>query len=205
MNIKRISQDKLRVDLSCSDLDKYDLDYQSISTSSPGTRRMLKDILLEAGDLEGFTTENCRLLIEVLPGKADGCTLYLTKLPAKETPPKELQKKSGSVTQQTTPGKCYILTCDCIEDAIGAINCFTNYPDIPLRKSSLYSYEDSYHLTFSPIRFGLDGDRLASLIASLSEYGRTGTATPAKEAILAEHGSAIEEGRAIECFIRYFH
>jgi len=200
MNIEIISQDKLKVDLSLNDLDKYDLDYLSISTESPGTKRMLKDIQFEAGEVSGFSTKNCKLLIEVLPGKADGCVLYLTKMPARESRKRRLRVPGNYNTAAST----YILTCGCVEDVIDAINCFTGYPDIPLKKSSLYNLSEKYLLTFTPVRFGLDSGRLSSLLASLSEYGRTEKSTPVKEAVLAEHGSTIKDGRAVESFIRYF-
>jgi adapter protein MecA 1/2 len=200
MNIEILSQDKLRVDLNCSDLDKYDLDYLSISTESPGTRRMLKDILLEAGEAAGFSTKNCKLLIEVMPGKTDGCVLYLTKMPIRES-----RRRRVREPESHNAGSIYILSCGNIEDAIGAINCFAHYPDIPLRKSSLYNFQGRYLLTFAPVRFGLDSDRITSLLASLSEYGETGKSSPVKEAVYAEHGCTINDGRAVESFMRYFH
>lgn len=200
MNIKILNQDKLRVDLSLSDLDRYDLDYLSISTSSPGTKRMIRDILFEAGQSVDFSTSNCKLLVEVLPGKEDGCVLYLTKLPLKISPKRRLR-----IPESQNQGKSYILTCECIEDAINAINCFTGFPDIALRKSSLYHLAGNYLLTFTPVRFGFDTRRLDSLLALLSEYGETGFASSIKEAVLAEHGHTIKEGRAVESFIRYFH
>ena len=200
MNIEILNSDKLRVNLSCSDLDKYDLDYLSISTESPGTKRMLRDILLEAGEASGFSAKNCKLLIEVLPGKADGCILYLTRMPAGKEPARQTR-----MSRPARGSNGYILACGCIEDIIGAVNCFARYPDIPLRKSSLYNFSGKYLLTFSPLRFGLDIKRLDSLLAALSEYGETGKASPVKEAILSEHGCVINDGRAVENFIRYFH
>lgn len=200
MNIEVLSQDKLRVDLSCFDLDKYDLDYLSISTESPGTKRMLKDILYEAGESSGFSTKNCKLLIEVVPGKAEGCILYLTKLPVTAT-----RKKRYRQSKNNQAVNSYILTCGSIEDTINAINCFAFYPDIPLRKSSLFNMTNKYTLSFTPVRFGLDDDRLASLLAALSEYGDTDKSSPIKEAMLTEHGQTIHDGRAIEKFLRYFH
>ena len=143
MNIKIMNSEKLRVDLTCADLDRYDLDYMSISNSSPGTKRLLKEIVSQAGQTVGFTTNDCKLLIEVLPGKSDGCVLYLTKMPVRED-----RKRRLRIAEPRGRGKSYILTCCCIEDTINAINCFTRYPDIPLRKSSLYNLADRYLLTF---------------------------------------------------------
>ena len=200
MNLEILNQNKLKVDLGYSDLDKYNLDYLSISTDSPGTKRMLNDILFEARETVGFSAKNCKLLIEVLPGKANSCILYLTKMPVRGN-----LNRCAHISEPYNAGSSYILTCNSIEDAIGATNCFARYPDIPLKKSSLYNFTGRYLLTFSPLRFGLDNERLDSLLASLSEYGEIGRTSPVKEAIIAEHGCTINDGRAVESFIRYFH
>ena len=199
MNIESLSSDKLKVNLSSADLDRYDLDYMSISTDSPGTKRMLKDILFEAEELSGFTAKNCRLLIEVLPGKSDGCVLVLTRMP------KENGKKLRSCMM--LPGKAgsYILSCMSIDDTINAVNRFARYPDIPLVNSSLYNFNGRYHLTFTPVAMGLDKTRLCALLADLSEYGDASQTSPVQEAMIAEHGSAIRNTRAIESILRFFH
>lgn len=199
MNIESLGSDKLRVSLSSADLNRYDLDYGSISSESPGTRRMLQDILSEAGENSGFSARGCRLLIEVLPGKGDGCVLYLTRRP------KTGAKPSRSRPPRRSPDGRYILTCVNIDDTIDAIHRFARYPDIALIDSSLYDFGGKYHLTFAPVGMGLDRARLSALLADLSEYGRAGHTTPAREALLAEHGHTIRGTRAVESFLRYFH
>jgi adapter protein MecA 1/2 len=196
MNIKQLSPDKLRVLLDLSDLEKYDLDYFSISSESPGTKRLLKEILYEA-QKNGFSTERCKILIEVLPGKNKGCILYLTKAPYASKQRAEHGGKNTSVSY-------YLLSCCCLDDAIEALCRFRDYPDIPMRSSSLFCYNGTYYLVFLPVLLGLDRDRLVSLIAALSEYGDTESANAVKIALLTEHGEVILKERAVESFIRYF-
>lgn len=200
MNIEKLSPDKLRVTLESAELDRYDLDYISISNESPGTKRMLKDILLAAFSSVGFSTKGSRLLIEVLPGKNEGCVLYLTKVGA------EKNSTAGvpSPHRACTVNNGFRLTCQTLEDVIGAVARFSGYPDVLLRKSALYRLNEPYYLTFTPIRFGLDNTRMNALIAELSEYGKIEESTPLQEAVLAEHGSTIQEEHAVEQFIRYF-
>lgn len=217
MNIEQIGSDRLKVFLNAVDLDKYALDYMSISKDSPGTKSMLRDILHRARQLSGFSLKNAKLFIEVVPGKNDGCVLYLTKLiqtaeyrlhtgenklPADGCPYSSQPDAAGDAEKAHSG---YILSCGSLEDTIGAINCFGSFPDVPLMSSSLYNHEESYQLAFSPVRFGLDQKRLSALIASLSEYGEMGKSSPLKEAMLAEHGKAILNERAVENFMLYFH
>lgn len=199
MDIEPIGSDKLRVSLSSADLDHYDLDYGSISSESPGTRRMLRDILSEAGETNGFSSRDCRLLIEVLPGKENGCVLYLTRRPKPAGRPARAARAPRKANGR------YILSCLNIDDTIEAILRFRRYPDIALVNSSLYNFGGKYHLTFTPVGLGLDRTRLSALLADLSEYGDTSQTTPAREAVLAEHGSTIRGSRAVESFIRFFH
>lgn len=199
VNIEMIGPDKLRVVLNLGDLNRYELDYSSIRSESPETRELVRDILAQAKSDTGFSTRNSKLLIEVVPGKNKGCVLYLTRLPltthlrtGRQEP--DTRSKSGE----------YILSCTTFDDTIGAVSCFAAYPDIPLRKSSLYDCDGRYHLIFAPVRPGLDGQRLASLLASLSEYGSAQQADPIREAMLAEHGRAISGTRAVEKMLRFF-
>lgn len=204
MNIELISPDKLRVVLTVGDLGRYELDYASISSDDPATKRLVSDILAQARSRIGFHFKNSKLLIEVVPGKNSGCVLYLTKMPcgtARNAGGQAQDTQSGSYTAQNE----YILSCSCLDDTIDAISCFADFPDVHLRKSSLYSLDGSYHLLFSPVMPGLDSRRFGSLLTSLSEYGSTGRADPVREAVLEEHGSPISSGRAVENFIRFFN
>lgn len=198
MDIQQISPDRLRVVLDLSDLDKYNLDYLSISKDSPGTKKMLREILTQAARQAHFISKNSKLVIEVLPGKNSGCILYLTRTPQ---PGRVLSKMSY---ESNVHSGDYILSCENLDDIIGAINHFADYPDVPVMKSSLYSLNTTYYLIFSPVSFGLDPVRFSALLADLSEYGKTVKATPVREAMLCEHGAHIADRHAVESFIRYF-
>jgi adapter protein MecA 1/2 len=198
MNIQQLGPDRLRIVLDPKDLDKYDLDYYSISKESPGTKRLLKEILSQA-QKSGFIAYRCKILIEVLPGKNSGCILYITKAPYG----KSAQRPHES-HRELTEDISYILGCGCLEDIIEAIGRFADYSDLPIKRSSLYTLDDKYYLIFVPVSIGLDHDRLVSLLAALSEYGDSENCTPVHEAVLAEHGNVILKSRAVESFIRYF-
>lgn len=214
MNIEQLSPEKLRVVLNSGDLDKYKLNYTSISPENPGTRLMVRDILAEAQNATGFSTKNCKLLIEVLPGRDKGCVLYLTKsrMEAARTGAAHEQKKNAAPCQDMPePARSfekrqtgYIFVGENLEDTIGAVNCFAGYPDIPVVKSSLYDLDGKYQLCFSTSSCGLDRSRLLSLLTTLSEYGNTERSDPVKEAVIREHGYMISGNMAVEKMLRYF-
>lgn len=197
MNIQKVGPDRLRIQLDPRDLDKYNLDYYSISKESPGTKRLLKEILSEA-QKNGFSTQQCKLLLEVLPGKNSGCIIYITKSHCEPV-------KSYMNTKISNKNNGYILSCGNLEDMISAIGHFSYYPDLPMQASALYLLDSKYYLTFLPVALELDRDRFASLLTALSEYGTTENCSDVREAMLKEHGTVILKNRAIENFIRYFH
>lgn len=196
MNIEKLSPDKLRVTIGNAELDRYDLDYISISNESPGTRRMLGDILKAAQNSVGFSTKGCRLFVEVVPGRDDGCVLYVTRVAPAEKP--------RGIAPRAPVREGYILFCQTLEDTIGAVRRFRGYPDVLLRRSALYEMNGSYALSFNPVRFGMDDARFSALLLELSEFGRTAAASPVGEAMMAEHGRVIAHERAVEQFMRYF-
>ena len=198
MNIQQLGPDRLRVLLGPDDLDKYNLDYYSISKESPGTKLLLNEILTQARK-KGFYTIHSKILIEVLPGKNSGCVLYITKSPAAKSV--QFPSDDSKPTQYTG----YILSCDSLEDTIEAISHFADYPDIPMKRSSLYNFNNQYQLVFLPVLLGLDNNRLVSLLTALSEYGKTENCTKIHEAVLIEHGKIILKARAVDNFLLYFH
>lgn len=197
MNIQKVGRDRLRIQLDPQDLDRYDLDYYSISKESPGTKRLLKEILSEA-ERSGFNTQSCKLLLEVLPGKNNGCVIYITKSRC-STERKMLNN------EKPTPKNSYVFSCGDLEDSICAIGHFADFPDIPIQSSALYCFDKKYYLIFIPVPVGLNRDRFAALLAALSEYGNAESCSAIREAMLNEHGTVILKTRAIENFIRYFH
>lgn len=208
MNIEMLSPDKLRVVLTGGDLTRYDLSYLSISSDDPATRRMVSDILVQARISTGFHFSNTKLLIEVVPGKNNGCVLYLTKSPGREKASAAAGKTRfdegdpPDASDQTPPA--YILSCGSLDDAIGAAGRFAGFPDVVLGRSALYNFERKYVLLFSPVFPGLDRKRLMTLLDELSEYGDTAAAGPVRVAMVKEHGQALSADHAVENMLRYF-
>jgi adapter protein MecA 1/2 len=207
MNIEQLSPEKLRIVLSCDDLQKYNLDYISISSESAATKLLITDILIDAKNMAGFSAKNSKLIIEVLPDKRDGCILYLTKIPINVQSKYRIKanQKSINLSALLKDQNDYILSCNCLDDTINAINCFANFPDIPLSKSALFDFNGQYHLIFSPVYVGTDKQRLSTLLGILSEYGQTQKTNPLHEALLTEHGNSILMSRAVENIMRYFN
>jgi len=79
MELILISDSKLKIMLSESDLESYSLTSEILDYENSGTREAFKSILDEAKIKTGFDSDCGRLFIKVFPSKNGGCEVYVTK------------------------------------------------------------------------------------------------------------------------------
>ncbi len=160
MHFQKEADGSLRVELTHSDLARFDLCYESLHYNNPKTRPLFSALLCGAKETLGFSTAGEQLLIEAFPAPAQGCTLYFTALG-----PKRRRFK------QKLPCVYVFSACDSLLDALAQLQ---------QRKSSfeVYSLAQKYFL-LAP--HGMDrllreyGDRQTvnrSLLAHIREHGR---------------------------------
>ena len=80
MELILISNTKLKVMLSASDMQKYELDNNSIDYDNTETRKAFWQILDEAKHKTGFDAASDKVFIQVYPSRGGGCEMYVTKL-----------------------------------------------------------------------------------------------------------------------------
>lgn len=66
MKFEKITENKIKIFLSLSDLQKENIDYHSFMSNSPSAQNLFLNILNEASLKLNFDTNNCKLLIETL-------------------------------------------------------------------------------------------------------------------------------------------
>lgn len=80
MELLLISKDKLKVTLSALDMEKYELDCETIDYDSTETRRAFWSILDEAKHKTGFDAASDKVFIQVYPSRAGGCEMFVTRV-----------------------------------------------------------------------------------------------------------------------------
>lgn len=80
MDLILISESKLKVTLSATDMKSLSLSCEDIDYDNTETRRAFWSILDEAKHKTGFDAAANRVFIQVYPSKGGGCELYVTKL-----------------------------------------------------------------------------------------------------------------------------
>lgn len=84
VNIKLEEENRLCVEMTGDDLARFDLDYPKLDYSNQKTKIMLRTVLDAAKKLFLFSPDSDKLLIEVFPAPAGGCTVFFSGMPADE-------------------------------------------------------------------------------------------------------------------------
>ncbi len=116
------------VELTATELQQYKLTYSQLHLQNQKTKLLFQSLLCNAGKMVGFRRGEGKLLIEVYPAPAQGCTIYFTNLPSQ-----------GRRYRRTSP---YIFRFETCEDLLQGACCFGNHHP----KSEAYRYGDRYIL-----------------------------------------------------------
>ncbi len=117
MELILISDTKLKVMLSATDMQKYELDNNTIDYDNTETRRAFWQILDEAKHKTGFDAASDKVFIQVYPSRGGGCEMYVTKLGAQKIGEEHHESKRKN-TYSVLRGKTSIYRFESIDDVI---------------------------------------------------------------------------------------
>lgn len=80
MELIQISENKLKIMLSETDMIKYALDGESADYSKDETRRAFRHMLSRVRQMSGFDTRGERIFVQMYPSRDGGCEVFVTKL-----------------------------------------------------------------------------------------------------------------------------
>ncbi len=79
MDLIRINDNKVKIMLTPSDMQCYDLNTDTLDYTDEGTRRALRTIFHEVRDRMGFDTEGTQIYVQLYPSREGGCEMFVTK------------------------------------------------------------------------------------------------------------------------------
>ena len=79
MDLIKISDTKLKIMLTSSDMSQYDLHNDHISIADTHVRNVLRRLLEKAKEQTGFDGDMTRLYVQMYPGADGGCELFISK------------------------------------------------------------------------------------------------------------------------------
>lgn len=180
MNFLRISDAKIKIVLSSSEMDEY-----GISASDEGcnaaNRRAVWEILEMAKREVGFDPEGDKILVQFYPIKSGGCEIFVTKLGILSTGSSRLVLRSERVGVIAKDSSFYLFSS--ISDVRRAIRAVL--AEIGERRATLFFGDGTYVLEIAEIT---DGRGLGEL-APFCEFS-----TPVSDEVsiyVAEHFDAL--------------
>lgn len=210
MKIEKLTEDKIRIIVSSSDLELENLDIESIMSKAIERQGFFTYMLEKAKDEVGFNTDGCKLLIEAFSTSDDILVFTITKYSAQDTNNKVLnpnkvglkvKRKSLNITnkQALYKLKSFDEFCEFCE-------CITKEYKFDIKKLSkntyLYLYNNTYYLFMKNII--IDNIALKSFYSIASEFLTPIHYSNNFESKLLEHGKLIIKGNAIITGIKYF-
>ena len=172
MERERLGNGRYRVFLSDEELQDWGLSFERLSVRSPCTRALLSALLVAASEGEPLSAEG--MTAEVFPVEG-GCFLLFSG------------EDGEPASEDRTP------LCAAFSDVNALFSFCKAAKDVAAVSSSLMTYDDRPWLLLTP-----GGDQAARTAALLSEWDCFVTCGQAAAAFLAEHGTLVFCGDALE-------
>lgn len=157
------------VELTATELQQYHLTYSQLHLQNKKTKSLLQSLLCNAGKMVGFCKGEGKLLIEVYPAPAQGCTIYFTNLPF-----------GGKRYRKISP---YVFRFETCEDLLQGVACFREHHP----QSEAYRYGEHYLLILH-----------SAPVHGLKEFAKPLPSSKPFLAHIREHGQLLCKPNAVE-------
>lgn len=175
-----ISPGKLKLMLTKSDLDKYNLDTASLEGEHTHTRRAFRALLSDVKRVAGFDASSDKVFIQLYPSRDGGAEIYITRLISPNDSSEKTVKHIAEIYRFSSLG-----------DLLSA--CSHAYTTPKPSKSSAWQCDDGSYYLITSDNFNTPLERFE---ASMRIYGHTVNAKEA-EAYVLEHSNCLIAENAI--------
>ena len=84
MELLRVNELKLKITLTPEDMERFELQCDSMDYANAETKRAFREILEETGLQSEFDSAHARIMVQVFPSKDGGCEMFITRLPEED-------------------------------------------------------------------------------------------------------------------------
>ena len=178
MKIECIGQNSMKATLTRSDMERYRVSYEELSSQSRATRNLILSILTRAKLQTGFDASSGKLLVEVYPSEDGGCVFAFSVLsPSSESENEELP---------------LIFSFDGIDPLFSCCHRVSRELLSSIQASCLYRMQNSYILMISP-KNGCS----KSISNLLLEYAKPLKSGKYAKAYYTEHAKTLIDQQAV--------
>lgn len=199
MEVLKISDSKLKIMLTRSDMQKYGLRADKVDYNDAATRKSFFAVLDDVKLSHGFETEGDKILIQFYPSKDGGCELFVTKLGLLPAASERAMSKSDRITMLTTRRELYVFTR--LQDLVNGIKALGYSEEI--KHSDVFYDRESAGGRYILEIMGRGAGRaiFISELDILLEFSEK--ADISLFPYVTEHYERLTEGNAIEVFSRF--
>ncbi|MGE5329767.1 MAG: adaptor protein MecA [Deltaproteobacteria bacterium] len=208
MKIEKVSDNKIKVTLSTSDLRERNLDFSALTYNSPQAQVLFWDMLHQAEIEFGFSASDSQLFIEAAPSAGDSLIITLTKV-EEDGDFESIQKyirnrfkrselKTKKKSKKISSG-IFLYSFDEFEDLCKVVS---KISELYSGESTLYKYDQTYYLMIANTAIANTNPNFFDSL--MSEYGLRVTNIAFTDGFLNEYGTKLIEYNAIEVINDYF-
>lgn len=209
MKIEKLTENKIRVIISPSDLEMKDLDVHLLMAKTLEGQNFFAKMLEKAKNEVGFNTDGCKLLIEAFSSSDDILVFTITKYSSQDLKkPTDISKKRLTVKRKTLNllNKQAIYQFSNFEEFCSFCECIDRCNNFNIKNFSknisLYLYHDTYYLLIKNINTSYKYIKTFYSIAT--EFSTPLSCSISFENKLLEHGKVIIKRNAISTGVKYF-
>lgn len=199
MKIEKLTENKIRIIVNLEELENNNLNLNDFVANNIESQKFFLDILNKAEKEVGFSTKDCKLLIETFSSIDEVFVFTITKFSESK---KNLKiKKANPISILKNPifkfssFDEFCNLCGILEKLNISINSIA-------KRISLYFYNDTYYLIFCNLN--LNYKNLSKLFSIISEFSTIVRQSNSFEARIFEYGRPIIKRNALQTGIKYF-
>jgi adapter protein MecA 1/2 len=208
MKIEKISDDKIRITLNMDDLKENDIDFQAFISDPIESQDAFLSMLEKAEEEIGFSTDNCRVMVEALAMSNGTFILTVTRISkekVKNTYNKSHKlniKRKASAINSKKAIYCFntfdefVNYCEFVKD--DELKNIENFSAC----TELYEYNDKYYFAIESIQMNVI--LLKSFTSCITEFARFVEDSDLFESKLLEYGKLVFKNDAITQCLTHF-
>ncbi len=195
MLVKVLDENRVKILMEDPDIEFYGLPFEKINYDDPLSRAFLYDLIQKTYDQTGVDFQDCRLMIEVVPGVSRTYYILLSKMETDGREKIEFDKADRTDTE------VYIFR---FEQAADVLRFFDGLDGFQPNNSELYRYGSFYYVTLSFPSHWTVKPEFSLFLMRLEEFGGRCRYHYANESLLKEWGELLAGPDAYELLKRGF-
>ena len=208
MKFEKISENKIGITLTASDLLEKDINFHDFMSNPIETQDLFLDILEQAKEKIGFNTTDYRIKIEALAMIDGDFVVNITRISEAEKTAVAPQRKKFKVRRKTAEPKSEyaIYKFDSFDDYYYFVqylskNNLTN-AHLIAKKNTVYTYKNEYYLIFNNINANYKN--LVKFYSSITEFGTYINNSSLFISKLQECGKIAIKNNALKTSLKHF-